>query len=133
MEDKELEKLKRRKLAELMKRVSGGGKKRVVDLNSRNFDDFISKSDKPVLVDFWASWCAPCMYMHPIVEKMASKYGGKMEFARVNVDKNLELARRFNITGIPTFIVFVNGKPKGIQVGAMPEDSFERFIKKFIE
>lgn len=92
----------------------------LLELSERNFDDIVS-GDKPVLVDFWATWCGPCQFMLPIFDKLAKKYGQKVTFGRLNVDDNQGIAMRFDVYAIPTFIVFVNGKAIDRAVGAVGE------------
>ena len=81
----------------------------LMELSDKNFDDTVSGS-RPVLVDFWATWCGPCQFMLPIFDKLAKKYGDKVTFGRLNVDDNQGVAMRFDVYAIPTFIVFMNGR-----------------------
>ena len=89
-----------------------------VPLNAKTFDDFILRRDRPVLVDFWASWCLPCKVLDPMLDELARKYEGRAEIAKVQVDQNPGLRDRYGIQGVPTFIVFSNGEPVGREVGA---------------
>lgn len=86
-------------------------------LTRKNFEEEVLKSDIPVLVDFWAPWCGPCKSMMPIVEKIAEENIGKIKVGKVNVDEESELAEKFNIMSIPTFIVFKEGKINKTSVG----------------
>lgn len=86
-----------------------------------NFEEEVLKSDKPVLVDFWASWCGPCKMLAPVVEGIAEKYSDRIKVGKVNVDEQQDLAVRFNIMSIPTLIVFKNGQPANISVGVKSE------------
>src|SRR3989338_7059016 len=90
----------------------------VVDLDQANFDQVVSGG--LVLVDFWAEWCGPCKSMHPIFDRMSKKYR-HVKFARVNVDKSQDIAMRFAVQSIPTFIMFKNGQPVDRMVGAVGE------------
>ncbi|MCP8303903.1 MAG: thioredoxin [archaeon] len=103
-----------------------------LNLTSENFDRVIN-SDKPVIVDFWAGWCGPCLYMVPVFEKLAEKYGEKMVFSRLNVDDNRDIAARYHVFSIPTFMVFMNGKPDDTVVGAVGERGLEKLIAKYVE
>ena len=102
----------------------------LLELSERNFDDIVS-GDKPVLVDFWATWCGPCQFMLPIFDKLAKKYGQKVTFGRLNVDDNQGIAMRFDVYAIPTFIVFVNGKAIDRAVGAVGEKGLEGILQKY--
>ena len=102
----------------------------LLKLSERNFDDIVS-GDKPVLVDFWATWCGPCQFMLPIFDKLAKKYGQKVTFGRLNVDDNQGIAMRFDVYAIPTFIVFVNGKAIDRAVGAVGEKGLEGLLQKY--
>ncbi|MDW0314380.1 MAG: thioredoxin [Nitrososphaeraceae archaeon] len=102
----------------------------LLELSERNFDDIVS-GDKPVLVDFWATWCGPCQFMLPIFDKLAKKYGQKVTFGRLNVDDNQGVAMRFDVYAIPTFIVFVNGKAIDRAVGAVGEKGLEGLLQKY--
>jgi thioredoxin 1 len=102
----------------------------LLELSERNFDDIVS-GDKPVLVDFWATWCGPCQFMLPIFDKLAKKYGQKVKFGRLNVDDNQGIAMRFDVYAIPTFIVFVNGKAIDRAVGAVGEKGLEGLLQKY--
>jgi thioredoxin 1 len=102
----------------------------LIELSEKNFDEVVS-SDKPVLVDFWATWCGPCQFMLPIFDKLAKKYGDNVSFGRLNVDDNQGIAMRFDVYAIPTFIVFMNGKAVDKAVGAVGEKGLEGLLEKY--
>ena len=106
------------------------GANQLLELSERNFDDTVS-GDRPVLVDFWATWCGPCQFMLPIFGKLAKKYGQKVTFGRLNVDDNQGIAMRFDVYAIPTFIVFVNGKAIDRAVGALGAKGLEGLLQKY--
>jgi len=125
MSDPEVEKLMKKKMEDIGKRSSD----QHVELSEKNFEDIIA-GNKPVLVDFWASWCGPCQFMLPIFDKLAKKYNDKIVFARLNVDDNQSVASRFDVYAIPTFIVFRDGKAIDRAIGAVGEAGLEGLIKK---
>ena len=130
-EDLELRMLKMRKLRELM---SEGRKEepQIHQPTPEEFDKLIATSDKPVLVDFWAEWCMPCHMMHPIFEKLAKKYGDRVVFVRINVDLAPSIAGRYGIMAIPTFMMFIDGAPADMVVGAVGEGPLEAMIRKYV-
>lgn len=83
-----------------------------------SFDEAISTSEQPIIVDFWAEWCGPCKMISPVLDEIATENAGKVSIAKVNVDENPDLARRFEVMSIPTLIVFQNGEPVKRLVGA---------------
>lgn len=132
-EDKELSRLKAKKMMELKSKNRGvGNMQNEIVLNSSNFESTISSAQLPVIVDFWASWCGPCMHMAPIFEKLAMKYAGKMIFGKLNVDENTDISNKFGVYGIPTFIFFRGGKEIGRVVGAIGESGLEAEISKYL-
>ena len=88
-------------------------------LNKNNFDEFVLNSDKPVLLDFWASWCGPCRMVSPLIEEIADERTD-IRVGKVNVDENPELASRFGVMSIPTLVVVKNGQSTNRSVGARP-------------
>ena len=101
-----------------------------IELNEHNFSNFVTHSDLPVLIDLWADWCGPCKMMAPVVESLAGKYAGKIDFYKVDIDQESELASVFGISSIPTFLFIpVKGKPS-VQMGAMQKEDFEGLIDK---
>ncbi|MGH9102420.1 MAG: thioredoxin [Acidimicrobiales bacterium] len=87
-------------------------------LSDINFDEEVKSSEQPVLVDFWAEWCGPCKMIAPILEEIASEKAGSLRVAKLNIDENLETARRFEVMSIPTLILFKDGEPKHRIIGA---------------
>ena len=133
MSDDELDRIKKKQLDDLLKQRQEElvvQETPVIDLNSSNFDDALLKN-KLMLVDFWAEWCGPCKSMHPIFSRMAKKYS-HVRFARVNVDDSQNIATKFNVQSIPTFIMFNDGKVVQQMVGAVGEPGIHMICKKFL-
>lgn len=106
--------------------------KNIQIVNQHNFDSEVLKSDKPVLVDFWAAWCGPCRMVSPVIDQLADEYEGKIKVAKVNVDENPELAGKYDIMSIPSVFVFNNGSKVDAVVGARPKQIFEEMLKKHV-
>lgn len=92
-----------------------------IELTDANFDEVVLKSDKPVLVDFWAVWCGPCRMVGPIVEEMAKEYEGKAVIGKMDVDNNPNVSIQFGIRNIPALLFFKDGKVVDKQIGAVPK------------
>ncbi|MGP8124559.1 MAG: thioredoxin [Nitrososphaerales archaeon] len=98
-----------------------------VKLTEANFDK-LSSGEKPLFVDFWATWCGPCMMMDPVVERLAAKYSDRVVFGKVNVDEEINISSRYQVFSIPTFMVFRGGRPMDAVIGAVGEPSLERLL-----
>ena len=94
-----------------------------ITLTTGNFEDEVLKSEIPVLVDFWASWCGPCKMLAPTVAQIAEEYSGKIKVGKVNVDEEESLSREYGIVSIPTVILFKNGKPEKTSIGLVPKET----------
>ncbi len=92
-----------------------------ITLTTDNFDNEVVKSDKPVLIDFWAVWCGPCKIIAPVVEELAQEYDGKIKVGKLNVDENPQIAIRFGVRSIPTLLIFNNGELKHTIIGTLPK------------
>ena len=93
-----------------------------------SFETDVIKANKPVLVDFWAEWCGPCIQIAPALEELASEYGEKLTVAKVNIDENPETPTRYGVRGIPTLILFKNGEIAATKVGAASNSKLAEWI-----
>ena len=95
-----------------------------LQITDASFDEVVLKSDKPVLVDFWAPWCGPCRMLGPVIEELASEYEGRVVVGKVDVDNNQEFAAKYGVRNIPTVLVFKDGEVVGRQVGVAPKKTY---------
>lgn len=130
MSDPELSKIYDEKMRR-MKAQASPAHVPIVRLTTADFDAYLG-SGKPLLVDFWAAWCGPCRTMEPVVERLASKYAGKVLFGKINVDEEPAISTRYDVQSIPTFMLFANGHPEGVVIGAVGEPALDRLIQKSV-
>ncbi|MCD6527442.1 MAG: thioredoxin TrxA [Desulfuromonas sp.] len=102
----------------------------IVQFTDDNFDAEVLKSATPVLVDFWATWCAPCKAIAPMIDTIADEFSGKVKVGKVNVDENPNTPGQYGVRGIPTLILFKDGQVVDQLVGAVPKNQLEEFINK---
>lgn len=106
----------------------------MINLNENNFDqEVIKEKNTPVLIDFYANWCAPCKMMEPVIEQLAKDYQGKIKVAKLDVDQNQALASQYGIMSIPAFLVFKNGKVIKQLLGAMPKDQLKKELDNLLD
>lgn len=101
-----------------------------LEFTDANFNELVEKSDKIVLVDFWAEWCGPCRMVGPVVEELAKEYEGKAVIGKVNVDNNPEVSMKFGIRNIPAILFFKNGEIVDKQIGAVPKSVLAEKLNK---
>jgi len=105
----------------------------VIELQGEeNFNNDVLNSDKPVLVDFWAEWCGPCKQLSPTVEEIALENQDKLKVCKMDVDSNREIAAKYVIRSIPSLIIFKNGEPAGVEIGALSKQQLEDFISTVV-
>jgi thioredoxin 1 len=137
-EDQELAKIQRKKMDELLLRIQTQEKpnenlySKPILLTDTNFTSEVTKA-KLLVVDFWAPWCGPCKMVGPLIEELATEYAGKVVFGKMNVDENQMVPRSFGIQGIPTLMIFKNGKAIDTLVGAYPKSQIESKFRPHIE
>ena len=95
-----------------------------LQITDASFDEVVLKSDKPVLVDFWATWCGPCRMLGPVIEELATEYEGRVVVGKVDVDNNQEFAAKYGVRNTPTVLVFKDGEVVGRQVGVAPKKTY---------
>jgi len=103
-----------------------------ITLSESNWEEEVIKSDIPVMIDFWAAWCAPCLMVSPAIEEISNEYGEKIKVGKLNVDENPSIAGRYRIMGIPTVLFFKNGNLVDQVVGAVPKRVFEDKVKEIL-
>lgn len=102
----------------------------IVTLTTSTFDETVSASEKPVLIDFWAEWCGPCKMIAPLLDDVASQFGEKLQVAKMNVDENRAVPAQFGIRGIPTLMIFKNGQLAATRVGALSKAQLTEFVSQ---
>jgi thioredoxin 1 len=97
-------------------------------VTEQSFDEEVLKSDKPVIVDFWAEWCGPCHAVAPVLDRIVEERNGDLKLVKVNIDEQPALSQRFGVQSIPTMILFKNGEPAAAAIGAQPKPALEKAL-----
>jgi len=105
----------------------------VITLSDDTFEQEVLKNETPVLVDFWAVWCAPCQMISPIVDSLAEEYSDKIKVGKLNVDENSQMAQNYGVMSIPTLMIFKNGTPQKTLIGAQPKEAIKTVIEEVLE
>lgn len=104
-----------------------------ITITDQNFEEEVLKSQIPVVVDFWAPWCAPCRIVGPAIEELAKEYAGKVKVGKMNVDENPDASGQFGIMSIPTVLFFKNGQPVQSIVGAQNKENYKRAVDEVLQ
>ncbi len=102
----------------------------VVEITDANFETEVTNSDVPVLVDFWATWCQPCLMLSPTIDALATEYAGKVKIGKVNIDQNRQLPVKYRVGSIPTLMVFKGGQLVETVMGAQPKERLATMLNK---
>lgn len=104
----------------------------VREINDNNFENIVINSENISIVDFWAPWCGPCRKMSAVIDEVANEFEGKVNVCKINTDENLKSAKEYSISGLPSILIFKDGKPIERLVGLMPKDTLSNNIKKHL-
>jgi thioredoxin 1 len=104
----------------------------IAHVSDDQFETEVLQSSEPVLVDFWAEWCGPCKMIAPILDELAASYGGRLKVAKINIDQNQKTPRNYNVRGIPTLMIFKDGKVEATQIGAVSKTQLTQLIDNAI-
>ena len=104
----------------------------ITHVSEASFEQEVVQSGQPLLVDYWAEWCGPCKMIEPLLHEIADEYAGRIRIAKVNIDENPQVANQYKIRGIPTLMVFKDGKVQGMKVGALTKGALKEFVEQFV-
>lgn len=103
----------------------------VKNITDKEFEALLANASKPIVIDFWAEWCGPCRQLGPIIDELSQEMEG-VEFVKLNIDENPETPTKFGVRGIPTLILFQDGKQKSVKVGALPKSALKEWLESNI-